>query len=151
MWTVTDPRPSSGHRAVEHTADLAIELWAPDELELLDEGRKALLELLTEGGANQLDQSVGSAATRAVAIDALDPEDRLVRYLNELLYLATVEGFLATGAALTLRPPGHLEGQLRGQADARALLRTEIKAVTYHDLHLTHTAGEVRARLVLDV
>jgi SHS2 domain-containing protein len=150
---VDERRASSGHRAVEHTADLAVELWAPDEPGLLEEGRKALVELLTEGALDETgaQTSAGTAATRDVALDALDPEDRLVRYLNEILFFATVEGFVTTGEALTLRPPGHLEGRLTGRADARALLRTEIKAVTYHDLHITRVDGELRARLVLDV
>jgi SHS2 domain-containing protein len=137
-------RAASGHRAVEHTADLAFELWAPDEAGLLREALRALVEALTEGAA------VRPEAERALSLDAIDPEDRLVRFCNELLYLATVHGFVAADADLRL-VDGGLEARLRGQEGARALLRAEIKAATYHDLRIQRRPGEVRARLVLDV
>jgi len=133
-----------GHRPLEHTADLAVELWAPDEPALLVEGARALVELLTEG------TEVRGTAERTVELSAIDPEDRLVRWLSEVLYLATVEGFLVDDARLELSESG-LRGTVRGQPDAAALLRTEIKAVTYHDLRLERGPAGVRARVVFDV
>jgi SHS2 domain-containing protein len=133
-----------GHRLLDHTADVEVELWAPDEPALLEEGARALVELLTEGAP------IGGTATRTVELPAIDPEDRLVRWLSEVLYLATVEGFLVASAALELRGAG-LRGSVRGQPDAADRLRTEIKAVTYHDLHLERGPAGVRARVVFDV
>ncbi len=135
---------SRGHRSLEHTADLAVELWAPDEPTLLVEGARALVELLTEGAA------IHATAQRAVELVALDAEDRLVRWLGEVLYLAAVEGFLVHDAVLEL-PDGGLRGTVRGQAHAADRLRTEIKAVTYHDLRLERGPTGVRARVVFDV
>lgn len=151
-WCVSD----RGHRPIEHTADVAVELWAPDEAALLVEGARALVELLTEGaGAPRAGEAT---AERTLALTAIDPEDRLVRWLAEVLYLATVEGFLAHDASLVLsgalpgaRPGASLRGTLRGRPDAAALLRTEIKAVTYHDLRLERGPAGVRARVVFDV
>lgn len=137
-----------GHRSVEHTADLAVELWAPDEAALLVEGARALVELLTEGAV------IRASAERPMELTAIDPEDRLVRWLGEVLYLAAVEGFLVHDASLVLSgalPGVSLRGTVRGQPDAEALLRMEIKAVTYHDLRLEHGPAGVRARVVFDV
>lgn len=141
-----------GHRSVEHTADLAVELWAPDEAALLVEGARALVELLTEGAV------IRATAERPLELTAIDPEDRLVRWLGEVLYLAAVEGFLVHDATITLSgtlsgtlPGTSLRGTVRGQPDAEALLRTEIKAVTYHDLRLERGPAGVRARVVFDV
>ncbi|MEM7152860.1 MAG: archease [Myxococcota bacterium] len=136
----------SGHRTVEHTADLALEFWAPDEARLLVQGARAVIELLTEG--TPLPTTEPSA--RPLQLDALDPEDRLVRWLSEVLYLASVEGFLCTDATLEL-PDGALRGTVYGHADASEHLRTEIKAVTYHDLKLQRSPGEARARVIFDV
>jgi len=133
-----------GHRSIEHTADLAVELWAPDEPALLVEGARALVELLTEDG------EVRATAERTVELSAIDPEDRLVRWLAEVLYWATVDGFLVTDATLAL-PDTALRGTVRGQSNAAALVRTEIKAVTYHDLRLERGPTGVRARVVFDV
>ena len=60
------PMSDRGHRSVEHTADLAVELWAPDEPTLLAEGARALVELLTEGAA------IHATAERTVELTALD-------------------------------------------------------------------------------
>jgi SHS2 domain-containing protein len=135
---------SAGHRPIDHTADLAFELWAPDEEALLREGLAAIVELLTEGA------QVRSEDERMVTLQALDPEDRLVQWLNELLYLATVQGFVPADADLTLSDGG-LTARVRGQENARDLVKTEIKAATYHDLRLTREPGRVAAQVVLDV
>lgn len=135
---------TAGHRSIEHTADLAIELWAPDETSLLLEGARAVIELLTDGA------TILANDERPVELTALDPEDRLVRWLSEVLYLASTEGFLVADASLTLSDSG-LRGAMRGEADASSRLRTEIKAVTYHDLRLEHGPQGVRARVVFDV
>lgn len=139
----------SGHRAIEHTADLAVELWAPDEPALLVEGARALVELLTEGA--EVGADAEHMAERTLELTAMDPEDRLVRWLSEVLYWATVEGFLVVDAALELLGGTGLRGRVQGQTNAEELLRTEIKAVTYHDLRLERGPAGVRARVVFDV
>ncbi|MCH9680041.1 MAG: archease [Deltaproteobacteria bacterium] len=137
-------QPSAGHRAIDHTADVAIELWAPDEAGLLIEGARAVIALLTEGAV------LHASATRTLELSGLDPEDRLVRWLSEVLYLASSEGWLTTDADLTLTGNA-LRGTLHGHPQGLGLLRTEIKAVTYHDLTLVRVPGRVRAQVVLDV
>lgn len=133
-----------GHRQLEHTADLALEIWAASEEAVLEEGLRALVGILT-GGAR-----VAPSHSLEVAIDALDPEDRLVRWLNELLYLATVQGFLACEAEIDLHPGG-IRARLRGEAGGKTRLATEVKSVTYHGLRLSRQNGRLSARVVLDV
>ncbi|MCA9551087.1 MAG: archease [Myxococcales bacterium] len=133
-----------GHRAVEHTADLAFEVWAPDEPQLLEEAAQAVVAVMIEGAP------VVGVATRPIALVGFDAEERLVTWLNEVIFWATVEGFLVAEA--TLRVEGEaLVGEARGEPEARAKLTGELKAATYHDLHVRRTADGVRARVVLDV
>ena len=134
----------SGHRQVEHTADIALELWGPSEAAMLREGLLALVAVLTEGA------TVAADERRSVEIDALDPEDRLVRWLNELLYLASVEGFVAADAGLELTDCG-LRAVLRGTRDGHALLATEVKSATYHGVAVVHERDRVTGRVILDV
>lgn len=133
-----------GHRQVEHTADLALEIWAASEEDVLEEGLLALVGILT-GGAR-----IAPSQSRKVEIEALDPEDRLVRWLNEVLYLATVERFLACEAQIELTERG-IRAELRGEAERSARLETEVKSVTYHGLSLSRQDGRLIARVVLDV
>lgn len=135
---------SAGAREVEHTADLALELWGPDEPAMLEAGARAVVGLLTD------DAEVSAEEVRTVKLEAVDAEDRLVRWLSEVLYWASVEGFLVARAQLQVTPEG-LVGRAFGQEGGTALVKTEIKAVTYHDLHVVADADRVLARVVLDV
>ncbi|MGH1345158.1 MAG: archease [Nannocystales bacterium] len=135
---------SAGARELEHTADLALELWGPNEPAMLQAGACAVVELLTDG------ETVRPKDTRAVELEAMDAEDRLVRWLSEVLYWACVEGFLVARAELQVTSQG-LVGRVFGQEGGADLLKTEIKAVTYHDLRVVTDVDRVVARVVLDV
>ena len=134
----------SGHRQIEHTADLAFEIWGADFGELLSEAARAVIAVMTDA------QSVRGVDRRDVEIEALDDEDRLVRWLNEVLYLALVEGFVVHDAALESTPAG-LRGYAVGKADARASIVTEVKSATYHDLVVRRDGDRWMARVVMDV
>jgi SHS2 domain-containing protein len=133
-----------GYRTVDHTADVAIEIWASSEEKLLAEGARAVIALLTESS------KVTATQSREVHLESMDAEDRLVRWLNEVLWLALSEGFLAQDAEIRLTGGG-LDALLSGQAQGQDLIRTELKSVTYHDLHLVHENGQYQARVVIDV
>ena len=135
---------SAGARQIEHTADLALEIWGPDEPAMLAAGANAIVEILTQGA------TVNDAETRAVRLEAVDAEDRLVRWLSEVLYWASVEGFVVARAVLEVTPDG-LVGTAHGTEGAGSLLKIEIKAATYHDLRVVRDSSGVRARIVLDV
>lgn len=136
--------PLRGHEQLDHPADLRLRIWAPSEPELLVEAARALVELLTEG------QVAEPAVSRELRLDAIDAEDRLVCWLNELLLLALLDGFLVADAEVRLRADG-LDATLRGQADAGALVRTELKSVTHHGVELVERNGRVEAQVLIDV
>ena len=134
-----------GHRHIDHTADIALALWAPTEEELLLEGASAIVAVITEGA------SVEHNALREVEVSSIDGADRLVQWLNEVLVLAITDGFLFADAELTLRPDG-LHAKVVGETGDASRIRTELKSVTYHDLVLERdeTGGFV-AQVVVDV
>ena len=135
---------SAGARQLEHTADLALELWGPNEPRMLEAGAVAVVEILTDGA------TLDAPDERTVELEAIDAEDRVVRWLNEVLYWASVGGFIVARADLEVTPDG-LRGRAFGRASAKHLLKTEIKAATYHDLRVEAEDGQVRAQVVLDV
>lgn len=140
-----DHRPDLGYRVADHPADLAVELWGPDERSLWIAGARALMDVMTEGAA------VMPRARRTVRLSAVDPEDRLVRWLNEVLWLATGEGFLVADADLAVTEDG-LAGTVTGEPQAAQRLCAELKAVTYHDLRVERRPdGTYAARVVIDV
>ena len=133
-----------GHRSIEHTADLAFEIWAPTQEALLGEAAKTVIEAMTAGA------SVEGVAERHLALSALDAEDRLVRWMNEILWLAIGEGFLMRDAQVVLSD-SDLRATLVGEEHAGHRIRFELKSVTYHDLELVVGSDQCRARVVIDV
>lgn len=142
-------RPSQGYRQLDHTADLAIEFWAPTEEGLLVVGGLALVELMTDG--YEADPDAETASERNVKIDAVDGADRMVRFLNEVLVAAVTDQFLLASADVKLSGDGGLYAALRGEVVAPETFVTELKSVTYHDLELTHHDYGWYARVVIDV
>ncbi len=135
---------AAGYRQVEHTADLALEIWARDDAELLRVGARAIVALLTEGAP------VCADVERTVELEVVDDADQLVCFLAEVLFLGMVEGYLVDDAHFEFEP-GRLRAALQGQSNAQSLLRAEIKSVTHHDLRIVRTVGRVTAIVVLDV
>ncbi len=88
-----------------------------------------------------------------MSASAEDPTRLVVAFLNELIVLESAEGFLVR--RLTVRsvgdPPTSLVAAASGETfdPARHLLRTEVKAPTFHALLFDPDHG--RARVILDI
>ncbi len=139
-----DQRPSQGSRQLDHTADLALEFWAPTEEALLLEGARALVEVMTDGATIDADHR------ERIELDSIDREDRMVQWLNQILYAAVVDGFVLANATIALRASG-LTATVNGAASGRDLSTSELKSVTYHDLHLDNHSHGWYGRVVIDV
>lgn len=128
-------------REIEHTADWAIEVVAPDLTSLFLEAASGLY------GLAGCERSEG-VATTSFEVDGPDPETVLVAFLDELLYFLDVhhEAF----DELELAFDGEL---LRVQAKGQPVTRIvkTIKAVTFHDLAIETTPAGLTATIVFDV
>lgn len=128
------------YRWVDHTAEVELHVEAPSAEQVFVEAAAALGELLAGDG--------GEPAQREVDLEARDLPTLLADWLEELVELADVDGFVPQRVpSLTLegvRVRATVEG-LRGEP------RPLVKAVTYHGLRLEQDGDVWRARLVLDV
>jgi SHS2 domain-containing protein len=90
---------------------------------------------------------------RAVSASGDDPTSLVVAYLSQLLLLQQEEGFLVREirAHPVGSPPTAIVASVRGERfdPGRHALRTEVKAVTYHDLTFDPERG--RARVIVDI
>ena len=146
--------PGTGHRPLPHTADAGFEVWAPDMEGLLVESAVALFGLM--GRAPDGSTTGEDLQCEAVGVDR---EDLLVRVLSELLVGFVVDGTYVTGAvcrALRTVDGGDLAATL--VCSTLVVERTstsglaEIKAVTYHGLHVVEPReGGLRATVYLDL
>ena len=133
-----------GHKHIDHTADLAFEVWAPTEEALLLEAAQALIGVMTDHS------TISHRAEHHVQLDGLDAPDRLVRWLNEVLVLGVTRGFLLCNADITLKGNA-IEATMMGETGATRKIVSELKSVTYHDLALGQTDAGWRCQFVVDV
>ena len=136
------PETSAGYLEIEHTADWELEVWAPNLPELLYQAAVGMYALSNV----QLEASPSTAKT--TTISAPDPEELLVSFLSELLFLLEDEGLACDDMDLSIE-----DDSLTANIACKPLASQgkEIKAVTYHNLSIVKTAAGYRTRIVFDV
>ena len=129
------------YRWVDHTSEVELEIEAADEREVLEDAMRALAELLGfEGSGDEV---------RSVTVKGADRPALLAAWLEELVFVAEVEGFVATRVVELEFLTGHgLNATLAGVVDEPPPL---VKAVTYHRLAFERSGSRYVARVVFDV
>jgi SHS2 domain-containing protein len=138
-------------RPVDHTGDVAIDAEAPTEEDLFACCAAALFEILAE--------PLGPGPRREAHVSAEAPDDEvlMVRWLRELLYLHSTERWIFAEFEVALEggegAGRRLSGIARGEIfdPERHDIRTELKAVTYHQIRVGRDGDLWRARVVFDV
>ncbi len=141
------------YQIIETTADIGIAAEGRDLPEVFSRAAAGMMSLITDS------DRVEPREARTVRAQARDLEGLLVAWLNELLYLFETEDFVVKDCVVIAVADGHgggdlgLEAQVRGERvdRARHVLKTAIKAVTYHRLALTQVKGAWQARVIFDV
>jgi SHS2 domain-containing protein len=131
---------------LDHTADIAIRAWGESPAAALAAMTEGLLALIYEG------RPVASRETRCVSAGGDAPDERIVNYFNELLFLIEGERWLPRGVEDIAAGPDRIEALLSGEPfdPARHALAGEIKAATYHDFSLREAEGRWELRMVFD-
>ena len=129
------------YRWVDHTSEVELEIEAAGEREVLEDAMRALAELLGfEGSGDEV---------RSVAVQAADRPALLAAWLEELVFVAEVEGFVATDVVELEFLTGHgVRATVAGVVGEPPPL---VKAVTYHRLAFAPSGARYVARVVLDV
>lgn len=130
-------------RELEHTADLAIEVWGEDMASLLAHAAEAVFIL--EG----LPGEGGEHVLREVTVHAPDRETLLVDWLNELLFLSETLGEMYTAFTVQLTGDSALSAKVEGYKGHPTKRR--IKAATFYDLRIACDESRCVARIVFDV
>jgi SHS2 domain-containing protein len=129
-------------RWVDHTAELELEIDARTEREVLADALTALAELLT------VDDRSWERDERTVHVSASDRPALLAAWLEELVFLAESQGFVATRIEGLELSHNALTAMVTGVLDDP---RPVVKAVTYHRLLFEPAGDRYVARVVLDV
>ena len=136
-----------GYRVFDHTADLGVEFFGPDQASLFSEAGVALFRIMVAeppgGGENR----------QVITVEGVDPEDLLINYLGELLYLFQVREQIVTDVTID----GIDEKRVTASLALTSFdlekhgLETEIKAATYHQVECGPVEDGWRARVIFDL
>lgn len=136
------------YHEIEHTADVGMELTAPDLTTALERSAAAMFDMICDLA------SVGDSWRSIVSVESRDGDlqNLLVRWLTELLYVHGTERVLLGGFAVRLLGDGRIKADITGERidPARHTVRLEIKAVTYHGLVIEETEAGWTVRVIFD-
>jgi len=135
------------YETFDHTADIGIRVFGTTLEEVFVHAAEALFDVLTD-----LD-SIRKDLTREIEINGSDREDLLVRWLGELLYLCEGEGYLFREFSIFHLTPTSLKAVARGERfdPARHEFKTEIKAITYHQVEVVQKDGIWIGKVIFDI
>jgi SHS2 domain-containing protein len=135
------------YETFDHTADIGIRVCGATVEEVFANAAYGLFDLLTDLTSVRICQS------REIAVEGADREDLLVRWLSELLFLCEGEGYLFREFSFLSLTPTSLKAVARGEMmdPSRHKIRSEIKAVTYHQVEVAQKDGRWAGRVIFDL
>jgi SHS2 domain-containing protein len=135
------------YETFDHTADLGLRIRAADLNTLFAEAARALFATLVEN----LD-AVAPTQRLEITISGSDREYLLFDWLKELLYHFDAEHLLLSRFEVHIGADG-LQGSSWGEPfdPQRHELAHEVKAITYHGLHVEQTPDGWLAEVIVDI
>ncbi|HTG35593.1 MAG TPA: archease [Thermoanaerobaculia bacterium] len=135
------------HRWLDHTSEVQLQVEAESLAGLAAEAGRALGLLLLREGHDVPVRPEGPA--RKIQVESVDREALLVDWLNEILFLAEVERWVAVEFDILEISSVHLKASALGVPveESPAL----VKAATFHGLAVEERAGGLQAEVIFDV
>jgi len=135
------------YETFDHTADVGIRVFGRTLDEVFVNAAYALFDQWTDL------RKVRKKISREISVQGADREDLLIRWLGELLFLGESRGYLFKGFSIRRLDSTSLQAVARGEIfdPSRHRFKTEIKAVTYHQVELKEQDGRWQARVIFDV
>jgi len=141
------PTDMKRYETFDHTADVGIRVFGRTIEEVFINAAWALFDLLTDP------DSIQETLIREITVEGADREDLLVRWLSELLFLCEGEGFLFREFSISSLTATSLKAVARGEIfdSSRHRFKTEIKAVTYHQVEVIHKGETWVGKVIFDI
>ena len=135
--------PISGFKELEHTADCALEVWAPNLSIVFVEAAQGMRAL------GRIELEKGSRISRSFSLEADSAESLLVMFLEEILFYGEDEGVGFDEYEVIIEKEYHLKAKIHGGIIGSQ--KKEIKAVTFHNLSVDETESGYEVVIVFDV
>lgn len=129
-----------------HTSEVQIRIEGTSLPELFEEAGYALAELML---GEELPETPPDAELEFVMLEAADTEALLVDWLNELISRSDVTKRVYTHFMVDDLSERTLRAQIRGYTPT--VLKTAVKAATFHGLEIVEHEDRFIATVVLDI
>lgn len=132
---------------IDHTADMGIVVHATSRKHLFEEAAVAFCDVICDAA------TLLPTSQRMVHASGKTNEELMQSFLSELLFLFETEHELYPHAILRKITETSLEAELLGEkVDVkRHEIKTGIKAITYHQLAISHDHDTWKAHIIFDV
>jgi SHS2 domain-containing protein len=135
------------YNLIDHTADFGIRVYGSDSKELFANAAWALSDIITE-----IDQLAGLDSCN-IEVSGNDWSDLMVNWLREVLYLWNGKEFLVKKARILSLSETKLSASVELDTfdPDRHIIKTEIKAITYHQIQVNSSPSGWEAIIICDI
>lgn len=132
---------------LDHTADIGVIVYGKDLKALFENAGKAFFHVITDL------RKVRGRTERWVEIGGEELDRLMVDWLTELLYLHEIENLLFKGFEIESVGENGLRAKVKGEPFQEGIhvIKTEVKAVTYHQIRVHKVNGGWRAQVIFDL
>lgn len=132
---------------LEHTADVGLMVYGQDLTSLFANAGEAFFYLMTDL------RKVRLRTERKIEIGKESLERLMVDWLTGLLYFHDVENLLFKRFIVESVGEEGLKAKVKGEAyqEGVHLIKSAVKAVTYHQIEVRQEKGGWRARIIFDL
>lgn len=135
------------YRILDHTADIGVEVHGKDLKALFENAGKALFHLVTDL------RTVRRRVEKQIRLKGEPLERLMVDWLSELLYLHDVEHLLFRRFEVDAVGERGLRARAFGEVfrEGVHVVKTGVKAVTYHQIQVKREGEGWRSRIIFDL
>jgi protein archease len=135
------------YNLIDHTADFGIHVFGSDSKELFANAAWAMFDIITE-----IDQLKGLDSCN-IEVSGYDWPDLMVNWLREVLYLWNGRELLVKSFHIISLSENNLSVRVNFDPfnSDRHIIKTEIKAVTYHQIQVNSNPSGWEAKIIFDV
>jgi len=132
---------------LDHTADIGLVVYGKDLKALFENAGEAFFHLITDL------KKVRRRIKRRIDLGGKSLDRLMVDWLSELLYLHDVENLLFKRFNVESVGEKGLKAIVEGESFQEGIhvIKTEVKAVTYHRIEVRKEEGRWRAQIILDL
>jgi len=137
---------TESYKILEHTADIGFEAFGKSRDEVIATAVTALVSIITDP------DKIDTKKNYKIEVTGDDWEQLLVRFLNEVLYIIDGESFLPAKAEVQTGAHHIIQATLYGEKRNESHdVRTDVKAITYHQLVFKKTEAGYSIRVFVDI